>query len=133
MAGYNTGKMVFYLRSILYFFDLDTPHQAASIIDDMRGQWRMHCHGECSKANHPHTTYGLWTYGHQVRYPFGVVEVEQDLMILETIGTSINKADHFTIHKVLDKTLFYRHVDHIMGRIPPQYSIVPMLRLHIGD
>ena len=46
--------------------------------------------------------------------------VEQDLMFLERIHTSINEADHFT--KILERTLFYRHVDHIMGHIPPAYS-----------
>jgi hypothetical protein len=46
--------------------------------------------------------------------------VERDLMILERIDTSVNEADHFT--KILERTLFYRHVDHIMGHIPPAYS-----------
>ena len=46
--------------------------------------------------------------------------VEQDLMILDRIDTSVNEADHLT--KILDRTLFYRHVDHLMGRIPPLYS-----------
>jgi hypothetical protein len=41
-------------------------------------------------------------------------------MILERIHTSVNEADHLT--KTLDRTLFYRHVDHIMGHIPPAYS-----------
>ena len=55
-----------------------------------------------------------------IRY-FALAEwVERDLMILERIHTSINEADHFT--KVLDRTLFYRHIDHIMGHIPPPYS-----------
>eukprot|EP00956_Cyclotella_meneghiniana_P003435 scaffold4172_cov67-Cyclotella_meneghiniana.AAC.11 len=46
--------------------------------------------------------------------------VEQDLMTLERIHTSVNIADHFT--KPLERTLFYRHVDYIMGHIPPAYS-----------
>eukprot|EP00804_Cyclotella_cryptica_P029230 CCRYP_011656-RB/>CCRYP_011656-RB protein AED:0.71 eAED:0.44 QI:0/-1/0/1/-1/0/1/0/137 len=46
--------------------------------------------------------------------------VEHDIMILERIHTSINMADHMT--KILDRTLFYRHVDYIMGHIPPLYS-----------
>lgn len=46
--------------------------------------------------------------------------VEQDLIISQRIHMAINEADHFT--KVLDWTLFYRHVDHIMGHIPPEYS-----------
>ena len=35
-------------------------------------------------------------------------------------STSVNEADHLT--KVLDRTLFYRHVDHLMGHVPPLYS-----------
>eukprot|EP00804_Cyclotella_cryptica_P012204 CCRYP_009882-RA/>CCRYP_009882-RA protein AED:0.65 eAED:0.65 QI:0/-1/0/1/-1/0/1/0/147 len=46
--------------------------------------------------------------------------VERDIMILERVHTSINMADHMT--KILDRTLFYRRVDHIMGHIPPLYS-----------
>ncbi len=55
-----------------------------------------------------------------IRY-FSLAEwVERDLMILERIHTSINVADHMT--KILDRTLFYRHVDYIMGHVPPSYS-----------
>jgi hypothetical protein len=46
--------------------------------------------------------------------------VEMDLMRLERVHTSINEADHLT--KLLDRTLFYRHVDYMMGHIPPAYS-----------
>ena len=41
-------------------------------------------------------------------------------MRLERIHTSINEADHLT--KLLDRTLFYRHVDYMLGHIPPAYS-----------
>jgi hypothetical protein len=48
------------------------------------------------------------------RYLNGL-RVERDLV---SIHTSVNEADHLT--KVLDRTLFYRHVDHLM--VPPLYS-----------
>jgi hypothetical protein len=55
-----------------------------------------------------------------IRY-FALAEwVERNLVILERIHTAINPADHMT--KILERTLFYRHVDYIMGRIPPKYS-----------
>ena len=55
-----------------------------------------------------------------IRY-FALAEwVEWDIMLLECVNTSINMADHMT--KILDQTLFYRHVDYIMGHIPPLYS-----------
>jgi hypothetical protein len=109
MAGYDTGKMVLFLRSILY--DLGIPQQAASIIyEDNDGCTAM------ANAQKPTTR----TRHMDIKY-FALSDwVEMDLMILERIDTSINEADHFT--KVLDRTLFYRHVDHIMGRIPPPYS-----------
>jgi hypothetical protein len=37
--------------------------------------------------------------------------VERDLVILEKIHTSVNESDHIT--KILDKTLFYRHIAHL--------------------
>ena len=61
-----------------------------------------------------------------IRYFMLAEWVERDLVILERIHTSINLADHMT--KILDRTLFYRHVDYIMGHIPPKYS--PYYALH---
>lgn len=46
--------------------------------------------------------------------------VECDIMLPERINTSINIADHMT--KILDRALFYRRVDYIMGHISPMYS-----------
>ncbi|KAL7484622.1 hypothetical protein ACHAW6_010248 [Cyclotella cf. meneghiniana] len=61
-----------------------------------------------------------WTRHVDIRY-FALSErVEHDLMILERIHTSVNVADHMA--KILDRTLFYRHVDYITGHIPPKYS-----------
>jgi hypothetical protein len=46
--------------------------------------------------------------------------VEQDLVILKQMDTTINEADHFT--KILAWVLFHRHIDYIMGHVPPKYS-----------
>lgn len=109
MGGYDAGKMILFLRSILY--DLGIPQQAASIIyEDNDGCTAM------ANAQKPTPR----TRHMDIKY-FALSDwVERDLMLLERIDTSINEADHFT--KVLDRTLFYRHVDHIMGHIPPPYS-----------
>jgi hypothetical protein len=48
--------------------------------------------------------------------------VDHDLLCLERIDTSLNIADHFT--KQLGRTLFHRHVDYILGKVPPPYSSV---------
>jgi hypothetical protein len=109
MGGHYAGKMVLILRSIMY--DLGIPQQAASIIyEDNDGATAM--------ANEQKPT--PRTRHMDIRY-FALAEwVERDLMISERIHTSINEADHFT--KVLNRILFYRHIDHIMGHIPPPYS-----------
>ena len=47
--------------------------------------------------------------------------VEQDLVLLQRADTMINMADNFT--KQLGPTLFQRHVDYIMGHVPPHYTV----------
>jgi hypothetical protein len=109
MAAYDAGKMVLFLRSIMY--DLGIPQQAASIIfEDNDGATAM------ANAQKPTTR----TRHMDIKYFLLAEWVERDLMILERVNTAINTADHFT--KILDRTLFYRHVDFIMGHIPPPYS-----------
>jgi hypothetical protein len=46
--------------------------------------------------------------------------VGHDLMILEPIHVSVSMADHLT--KILERTLFYWHMNYILGHIPPAYS-----------
>jgi hypothetical protein len=46
--------------------------------------------------------------------------VDRDLICLERSDTTVHMSDHFT--KQLGPTLFHRHVEYIMGRVPPQYS-----------
>jgi hypothetical protein len=54
---------------------------------------------------------------------FSICEwVDHDLMHLERIDTSINMADHFT--KALNRALFHRHTDFLLGHVPPMYSPV---------
>eukprot|EP00804_Cyclotella_cryptica_P024081 CCRYP_007301-RB/>CCRYP_007301-RB protein AED:0.63 eAED:0.42 QI:0/-1/0/1/-1/0/1/0/173 len=46
--------------------------------------------------------------------------VEQYLIVLQKIDTSLDMADHYT--KLLPCLLFYRHNDYNMGCVPPSYS-----------
>ena len=46
--------------------------------------------------------------------------VERDLLVHERVPTAKNMSDHFT--KNLSKILFHRHVDFIMGHVPPPHS-----------
>ena len=50
--------------------------------------------------------------------------VERDLITLKRITTSDNYADIMT--KAVDRTLFYRHNDFILGKVRPDY-------VHIQD
>jgi hypothetical protein len=109
MAACDAGKMILFIRSILW--DLGIPQQAASVLyEDNDACTAM------ANAQKPTTR----TRHMDNRY-FALSEwVERDLMVLERIHTAVNVADHMT--KLLDRTLFYRHVDHLMGHIPPVYS-----------
>ena len=109
MATCDAGKMLLFIRSILW--DLGIPQQAATIMyEDNDACTAM------ANAQKPTTR----TRHMDISY-FALADwVEQDLMLLERVHTAINIADHMT--KILDRTLFYRHVDYIMGHIPPQYS-----------
>ena len=55
-----------------------------------------------------------------IRYHVLCEWVERDLIVLERVDTTINEADHFT--KLLSRVLFHRHIDYIMGHVPPEYS-----------
>lgn len=108
MGAYDAGKFVLFLRSILS--DLGIPQQAASIIyKDNDGATTMgNTQKPASRTRHMDVKY------------FALSDwVEMDLMILEHINTAANEVDHFT--KFLDGSMFYRHTDHIMRRIPPPY------------
>ena len=45
--------------------------------------------------------------------------VEQDLLILKRVVTADNESDLLT--KNLSRTLFYRHIEYIMGKVVPAY------------
>lgn len=94
MAACDAGKMMLFIRSILW--DLDIPQQAASILyEDNDACTAM------ANAQKPTTR----TRHMDIRY-FALSDwVEHDMIVLERIHTSVNEADHLT--KLLDRTLFY--------------------------
>ena len=52
---------------------------------------------------------------------FGLQDwIQRDLLILYKINTSDNYADSMT--KALGRTLFYRHMNFVIGQIVPQYA-----------
>jgi hypothetical protein len=111
LAASDAAKMALYLRSILD--ELDIPqHHATLIFEDNDGALHMANASQPTKrARHL-----------DIRH-FALLDwVEQDLVSLAPIKTSINCSDAMT--KSLNRILFYRHMDSLMGRIPPPYSPV---------
>jgi hypothetical protein len=117
MAAYDTGKMILFVRSVLW--DLGIPQEAATTLyEDNDACTAM------GNAQKPTTR----TRHMDIKY-FSICEwVERDLMHLERIDTSINMADHFT--KALNRALFHRHADFLLGHVPPTYS--PVYRQIVG-
>ena len=111
MAAYDAGKMILFVRSILW--DLGIPQEAATLLyEDNDACTTM---ANAQKPT-PHT------HHIDIKY-FSLCDwVEPDLMLLERIDTKINMSDHFTEN--LSKALFHHLVDFILGHIPPPYSPV---------
>jgi hypothetical protein len=55
-----------------------------------------------------------------IRYHVLCKWVKRNLIVLKRVDTTINEADHFT--KLLSWVLFHRHINYIMGHVPPDYS-----------
>jgi hypothetical protein len=109
--------MSLYIGSVLW--DLNIPQEAATIIyEDNAACTPM---ADAQKPT-PRTRHM------DIKY-FALCDwVEQDLLILERIETNINLADPFT--KTLQCASFHRHVDFILGHVPPHHS--PMYTQLIG-
>ncbi len=109
MVAYKLGKILFYIRSTLW--DLNISQEAAS--------WLYEDNDACTAmANVQKPT--SRTQHMDIWYHILCEWVERNLIVLERVDTTINEADHFT--KVLPRTLFHRHIDYIMGHVPPEYS-----------
>jgi hypothetical protein len=109
MAAYKLGKMLLYVRS--YLWDLNVPQEAAS---------RLYKDNDACTAMVNAQKLTSRTCHMDIRYHVLCEWVERDLIILECIDTTINEADHFT--KPLSWVLFHRHIDYIIGHVPPEYT-----------
>lgn len=109
MAANDAGKMILYIRSILW--DLGIPQMAATVI----GEDNDACTaiGNAQKTS-PRTRHM------DIRYRALSDWIERDLLILERVDTSVNTSDHLT--KLLGRVLFHRHNDYLMGHVPPKYT-----------
>ena len=110
MAACSAGRMILFVRSILW--DLGIPQAAATLLyEDNDACIAM------ANAQKPTTR----TRHMDIKYNVLCEWVERDLILLRRADTTINMADHFT--KQLGPTLFQRHVDYIMGHVPPHYTV----------
>ena len=109
VAACDAGKYILYLRSLLQEIGL-RQEDATVLYEDNQGALLM------ANAQKPTKR----TRHMDLKY-FGIQEwVQRDLLILHRINTSDNYADAMT--KALGRTLFYRHVNFIMGKIVPQFA-----------
>jgi hypothetical protein len=117
MAAYDTGKMILFVRSVLW--DLDIPLEAATLLyKENDGCTAM---GNAQKPT-PRTQHI------DIKY-FSMFEwVERNLILLNRIDTSINMSNHLT--KSLQTVLFHQHADFLLGHIPPSYS--PVYSILVG-
>ena len=117
MAAYDTGKMILFVRSILW--DLDIPQEAATVLYEDNDACTAigNVQKPTSRTRHIDIKY------------FSLCEwIERNLMILERIDTTLNMSDHLT--KALSRALFHRHADFLLGHVPPAYS--PIYKSIIG-
>lgn len=109
MGASDFGKIMLYIQSILW--DLGIPQVAASIMyEDNDACTAM----AMAQKPTPRTRHM------DIKFYALCEWVERDLLRLERIDTCVNLGDHFT--KALPPVLFRRHLDYIMGRVPPAYS-----------
>ena len=57
--------------------------------------------------------------------------VNTDLLLLKRIGTNDNESDAMT--KNVGRTLFYRHIEYMMGKVIPEYALAHTQDLLLQD
>jgi hypothetical protein len=108
IATSDAAKMALYIRTILD--ELHVPQQHATLIyKDSTAALNM------ANASQP----AKRTRDMNIRH-FAIQEwVENDLIQLKRVDTTVNPSD--TLTKPLQRILFYRHLDALMGRLRPYY------------
>ena len=108
IAAADAGKYILYLRTIMEQIGLPQD-QATILFEDNQGALLMAQSGQPTKR----------TKHIDIKY-FAIQDwVDRDMITLKRIATTDNSADALT--KQTQRTLFYRHTNHIMGKIVPDY------------
>ena len=109
IAACEAGKAILYIRSILD--ELKLPQEKATVLYiDNNGALMM------GNAQQPTKR----TRHMDIRKLVLKDWIQHDLLLMKRINTTDNYSDSLT--KPLGRQLFYRHNDHIMGKIPPTYT-----------
>ncbi|GFH58496.1 hypothetical protein CTEN210_14972 [Chaetoceros tenuissimus] len=109
-AAVDAVKYILYLHTLLDEIGIPQ-HQATTLYEDNQGALIMaQAQKPTRQTRHMETKY------------FGLQDwVKRDLVTLERINTSDNYSDALT--KAVGTTLFYPHMNFIMGKIVPEYAL----------
>ena len=108
MGANDAGKIILFIRSVLW--DLGIPQTAATLLYEDNDACTAMANAQKPTPRTRHM---------DIKYHVLCEWVERDLLKLIRIHTSLNMADPFT--KALGPALFHRHVDYILGHVPPTY------------
>ena len=108
-AATEAGKYILHLRTILKEIDI-LQEQATVLFEDNQGALMM------ANASRPTKRTRHMDIKHFIVQNW----VEEDLLCLHRIPTADNFSDAMT--KSLGGTLFYRHMNYIMGKVVPEYA-----------
>jgi deoxyuridine 5'-triphosphate nucleotidohydrolase len=112
-AAADAAKYILYLRTLLHEIGL-SQEDATILYEDNQGALLMANAQKPTKRTR-----------HMDIKVFALQDwVKRDLLNLQRINTSDNYSDAMT--KSLGRTLFYRHMNFIMGRIVPAYAYKPL-------
>ena len=108
IAACEAAKIILYIRSILD--DINVKQDTATTLyEDNQGALLMANSGQPTKRTR-----------HMDTKHFALQQwVDLDLLTLKRIATADNESDGMT--KNLGRTLFYRHMEYLMGKIIPEY------------
>ena len=108
IAACEAAKVILYIRSILDDINIKQ-ESATTLFEDNQGALLMANSGQPTKRTRHMDTkfFALQNW------------VDLDLLSLKRINTADNESDGMT--KNLARTLFYRHMEYLMGKITPEY------------
>ena len=108
IAACEAAKVILYIRSILDDINI-RQEEATTLYEDNQGALLMANSGQLTKR-----------IRHMDTKHFALQQwVDLDLLKLRRIDTADNESDLMT--KNLGRTLFYRHMEYLMGKIIPEY------------